>query len=98
MLDSGPFLKLGGGRGGVDTEQCGATRTRRKKGPDRGGSASGEGDPERATNLGGAAGLEPRREGPACWTQAKERSPVAFATDRRRAEAKGASTPFKTES
>lgn len=66
------------GRGGGDTDQCGATRTRRKKGPDRVGSASGEGDLERATNLGGAVGLEPRREGPACWTQGKGKVSSGF--------------------
>lgn len=69
--------EAGGGVGG-DTDQFGATRTRRRKGPDRGGSASGKGDPERATKLGTAAGLEPRREGPACWTQGKGEASSGF--------------------
>lgn len=93
MLDSGPFLKLGVGVG--DTDQFGATRTRRRNGPDRGsGTASGEGDPEKATKLGSAAGLEPRREGPACWTQGKGKASRGSATDRS-SEAKGASTPVQ---
>lgn len=76
MLDSGPFLKLGVGWG--DTDQFGATRTRKRKGSDRGGSASGEEDQERATKLGAAAGLEPRKEGPACWTQGKGKVSSGF--------------------
>lgn len=76
MLGSGPFLKLGVGWG--DTDQFGATRTRRRKGLDRGGSASEKGDPGRATKLGTAAGLEPRREGPACWTQGKGEASNGF--------------------
>lgn len=96
MLDSGPFLKLGVGVG--DTDQFGATRTRRRNGPDRGsGTASGEGDPEKKTKSGSQLAYNQEGRALPAGHRAKERPPVALPLTEVQRQREPL-LPFKTES